>query len=216
MNTCCLFVKPEFGYHRRVEPFTHIHACAGLTRPDFFLFVSPVTQDYACMCKHTCTLYVCKVRPPILYSRITKFSKINTWSYYQNTWQNCCWEHFKKLIFFSSVIILPYTGKFWCGKNWWIWQIVSYLPSPIFTDAPRICTDCSLFTKFFLNLYCWSKFFPAKFFPCTVYICPILRYFQQNGYDLPAGFFYALLNILLVTRRRSFHRIKSWTRWWLI
>ena len=30
-------------------------------------------------------------------------------------------------------------GKCWWGKNWQIWQIVSYLPkfsSPIFTDTP--------------------------------------------------------------------------------
>ena len=63
-----------------------------------------------------------------------------------------------------------------CGrvKNW---KTVSYSPnfsSQIFTHTPKmylsVCTDCSVFAKFFLanSLYSLLKFPPTKSFPCTI------------------------------------------------
>ena len=71
-----------------------------------------------------------------------------------------------------------YTGKFWQEK------LANLANSELFAkiNFPRqytetvygICIDCTLFAKFFLAnsfcLYSSSKFYPTKYFPCTVTI----------------------------------------------
>ena len=56
-------------------------------------------------------------------------------------------------------------------------ELFAKFSSPVFRYTENvfgICTDCSLFVKFFLTnnfyLYGLSKFSPTKIFPCTVYI----------------------------------------------
>ena len=65
-----------------------------------------------------------------------------------------------------------YTGKFWWGKTWRIWQIMSYLlkfSSSVFTDTPKIYLAYVLTVAFlpkFLLLPVWfAKLFPCQIFP---------------------------------------------------
>ena len=70
-------------------------------------------------------------------------------------------------VFLYINIVIPYTGKFWHGKNWWIWQIMSYSPnfsSPIFTDTPKMYLGYALtvthfpkFPMYSISLY-WAVY----------------------------------------------------------
>ena len=63
-------------------------------------------------------------------------------------------------------------GKF--GKSWAIWKKFPHQYSQIHQNVFGVCTDFSLFAKFFLAnsfyLYGLPKISPAKVFACTVYL----------------------------------------------
>ena len=83
------------------------------------------------------------------------------------------------IIFWFSSRYIPYMGKFWLGKNWWIWQIVSHSPKfslPIFTDTQKMYKAYALTVAYSPKfsspklLYAWfAKISPAKYFPCMVF-----------------------------------------------
>ena len=69
--------------------------------------------------------------------------------------------------------LTPYTGKFWWGKICELFTKIFLANSHTYTkNVFGISTDCSLSAKFFLTdsfyLYDSPKFFPTKYFLCTV------------------------------------------------
>ena len=92
-------------------------------------------------------------------------------------------------------------GKFWRGKSWQIWRIMSYLPNfslPLFTDTPKMYLVYALTVTYLPNfsspiaLTCMvcQNFLPPKF-SCVRYLylylniskstCILLKYFSQNN-----------------------------------
>ena len=69
-------------------------------------------------------------------------------------------------------------GKIWRGKNWRIWQIISYSPRfslPIFTDTPKMYLAYTLTVRYLpkfsspIALPLWfAKIFPRQIFSMYV------------------------------------------------
>ena len=102
-----------------------------------------------------------------------------------------------------------YTRKFWQRKNWRIQRIVSHSPKfmPISTDAWKrfmVYALTCLFANFFLAnsfyLHGSPKFFPAKYFPCTVCSCDYL-YNLNRPYD-----YVTYIVVLLVNKNKYVSR----------
>ena len=112
-------------------------------------------------CMHSvyiCTLTCAHTHMHIIHTYI----QMQTSTHYTNHFWYFC-GYTKPHWHYSRV---PYTGEFFGGRNWWIWQIVSYSPLT-FTENVRIV--CQFFFANSFYLYDSPKLSPAKIVLCMIW-----------------------------------------------